>query len=34
VASVSENIMLSTREYDRGTRRRERGYNYSPGVGF
>ena len=34
VASVSGNIMLPTREYDKGTRRTERGYNYSPDVWF
>jgi hypothetical protein len=34
VASVSGNIMLPTREYDKGTGRTERGYNYSPDVGF
>jgi len=32
VASVSGNIMLPTREYEKGTRRTERGYNYSPDV--
>jgi len=31
-ASVSGNIMVPTRKYDKGTRRTETGYNYSPDV--